>query len=161
MPTPLPAAHVYPFTTRVFDMDAYGVMWHGHYLRYLEIARDEAALAAGVPLQIPNEGFVYPIAEQHLRFKQSAHLRDALEIHTHAVLKGPRLVFSQSLYRVGSTEHSVEATVEPAVLLLEAETHCVVCETTANGSFKPVRSFEPHFIQAMARLAPTEAAQGH
>jgi YbgC/YbaW family acyl-CoA thioester hydrolase len=134
-------------------MDAYGVMWHGHYLRYLEIARDEAALAAGVPLQIPNEGYVYPIAEQHLRFKQPARLRDTLEMHTHAVLKGPRLVFSQSLYRVNTTE--------PPVLLLEAETHCVVCETTANGSFKPVRRFEPHFIEALARLAPNEAAQGH
>lgn len=50
------------------DVDALCVVWHGHYLKYLEIARMELMRAKGLDVEdLRRMGFRLMIAESHLR----------------------------------------------------------------------------------------------
>jgi acyl-CoA thioester hydrolase len=102
-------------------------MWHGNYLKWLEQARDAVMVEAGLDLQLPQEGYVYPVAEQTVRFRKPAKLRDALEIRTSVEIKGPRLIFSQPVFRLEAD--GLET------LIYESTTVCVVCD----ADFKPFR----------------------
>jgi acyl-CoA thioester hydrolase len=119
-----PRVFTYMFRVYIHDTDCYGVMWHGAYLKYLEQARDEVMTDVNLPLQVPGEGHVYPVVEQHARFKKLARLHDDITIHTQVLNRGPRILFEQRLIRTGDD-----------VLLYEATTTCVVCD----GAMKPLR----------------------
>ena len=116
-----------PFKVHIYDTDCYGVMWHGNYLKWLEQARDAVMVEAGLDLQTPNEGYLYPVAEQTVRFRKPAKLRDALEVRTTVEIKGPRLIFSQPVLRLEADGSET--------LIYESTTVCVVCD----ANFKPFR----------------------
>jgi acyl-CoA thioester hydrolase len=115
------------FKVHIYDTDCYGVMWHGNYLKWLEQARDAVMVEAGLDLQLPQEGYVYPVAEQTVRFRRPAKLRDALEVRTSVEIKGPRLIFSQPVFRLEADGSET--------LIYESTTVCVVCD----ADFKPFR----------------------
>ncbi|MFN9690781.1 MAG: acyl-CoA thioesterase [Vampirovibrionales bacterium] len=115
------------FKVHIYDTDCYGVMWHGNYLKWLEQARDALMVEAELDLQMPNEGYVYPVAEQTVRFRKPAKLRDTLEVRTSVEIKGPRLIFSQPVFRLEADGSET--------LIYESTTVCVVCD----ADFKPFR----------------------
>lgn len=132
--SPQPTVFTYAFRVYIHDTDCYGVMWHGAYLKYLEQARDEVMTAVGLPLQIPGQGHVYPVIEQHARFRKSARLHDDVMIHTQVTHRGPRIMFEQHLLRTSD-----------GVLLYEATTTCVVCD----DAMKPLRRVPAEIMQAL------------
>jgi acyl-CoA thioester hydrolase len=134
---------LYHFEVHVFDTDCYGVMWHGAYLKWLEAARDKAVADCGIDLQTPNEGWVYPVAEQNLRFRKGAKLRDLLTVHTQISIQGPRLKFHQTLVRPSAKEATVNE------LLLETLTTCVVCDAV---NFKPLRRIPAVLQEALTPI---------
>ena len=138
-----PHKSCYQFEVHVFDTDCYGVMWHGAYLKWLEAARDKAVADCGINLQTPNEGWVYPVAEQNLRFRKGAKLRDIITIQTQVSIQGPRLKFHQTMVRPSAVETTAEET------LLEALTACVVCDAV---QFKPLRRIPEALQQALTPL---------
>jgi acyl-CoA thioester hydrolase len=67
------------------DVDAMGVAWHGHYMKYLEIAR--TAMMRKIGLDYPrlrDSGYVWPIVECHLKFIRP--LRYAMKARVKATL---------------------------------------------------------------------------
>ena len=76
----LPAAEVIveiPF----FDVDPLGVAWHGHYLKYLEVAR--AALMETVSYsyrEMRESGYAWPVTEIKLRYVHPARLGQKIRI---------------------------------------------------------------------------------
>jgi len=134
----------YQFEVHVFDTDCYGVMWHGAYLKWLEAARDKAVVDCGVNLQTPNEGWVYPVAEQNLRFRKGGRLRDKITIETQISIQGPRLNFHQTMVRFSAIDSSKIET------LMETLTTCVVCDAT---TFKPLRRIPEALQQALTPIS--------
>lgn len=76
----LPAATVtidIPF----FDVDPLGVAWHGHYIKYLEIAR--AALMETISYsyrEMRESGYAWPITEVKLRYVHPARLGQKIKV---------------------------------------------------------------------------------
>lgn len=76
----LPASDSYidiPF----FDVDVLGVAWHGHYVKYLEIAR--SALMDMFDYNYPqmrDSGFSWPVIELKLRYVHPARLGQKIKI---------------------------------------------------------------------------------
>lgn len=73
------------FKIRVYhhDTDCYNVMWHGAYVKYLEIARVEFIEMLGFKLaQLEAEGVLFPVVDLTLKYKFSAVLNDILKIET-------------------------------------------------------------------------------
>ena len=79
------------------DTDAYGVVWHGAYLRWLEAARVELCEAMGLNLiDLKNNDIALPVVNLNVRYKASARLNDNLIIETSITkYNGLSVTFSQ------------------------------------------------------------------
>ena len=70
------------FETKVYyaDTDAYGVVWHGTYLRWMEKGRVDML---GLDLvAMKNNDVLLPVANMNVRYKASARLDDDIIIET-------------------------------------------------------------------------------
>ncbi len=51
------------------DVDSMNVVWHGHYLKYFEVARCELLEAFDYNYnQMRESGYAYPVVESHIRY---------------------------------------------------------------------------------------------
>jgi acyl-CoA thioester hydrolase len=65
------------------DTDAYGVVWHGSYLRWLEMGRVELCELIGYNLiELEAQNIVMPVVNINVRYKSSAKLNDKMIIET-------------------------------------------------------------------------------
>lgn len=63
------------------DVDMMRVAWHGHYLKYLEIAR--CALLKKIDYDYPEmeaSGYMWPVIEVHIRYAQPLRFRQKVEV---------------------------------------------------------------------------------
>lgn len=73
------------FEQKVFypDTDAYGVVWHGSYLRWLEMGRVDWCEMQGYNLiELEAQDIVLPVVNLNVKYKSSAKLNDILIIET-------------------------------------------------------------------------------
>lgn len=73
------------FETRVYysDTDAYGVVWHGAYLRWLEKGRVDLCNALGIDLvTMKDMDVLLPVTNMNVKYKASAKLDDTVIIET-------------------------------------------------------------------------------
>lgn len=73
------------FETKVYyaDTDAYGVVWHGAYLRWLERGRVDLCEMLGLDLiAMKQADMLLPVTNMNVRYKASARLNDAIIIET-------------------------------------------------------------------------------
>ena len=69
------------FEVRFPEVDSYGVDWHGHYVLYLEVARNALCAAFGLtPADALAHGYKVPITKVELNLKRPATLDDHLEV---------------------------------------------------------------------------------
>jgi len=63
------------------DLDPVDIVWHGNYVKYLEVARDELMHRIGYSHDaMLASGFVWPVVEMKLRYLQPARLRQKLRV---------------------------------------------------------------------------------
>ncbi|QDQ27794.1 acyl-CoA thioesterase [Chitinimonas arctica] len=63
------------------DLDPLGIVWHGHYVKYLELAR--SALMARFDYDYPqmrDSGFAWPIVDMHLKYVRPARYGQRLKV---------------------------------------------------------------------------------
>ena len=88
---------------RVFygDTDAYGVVWHGAYTKWLEAARTEAfENSLGMSLkELEALKIQFPVTEMNIRYKSPAKLHENIVIKTRiSELKPYCVTFESSVY---------------------------------------------------------------
>lgn len=53
------------------DVDILGIVWHGHYYKYFELARTELYRGIGLDIMRMREmGYVFPVIESQCRYAQ-------------------------------------------------------------------------------------------
>ncbi len=68
------------------DTDSYGVVWHGSYLRWLEMGRVNWCEDLGFNLvDLENQDIVMPVTNLNVKYKLGAKLNDILTIETELV----------------------------------------------------------------------------
>ena len=63
------------------DVDAMGVVWHGHYLKYMELAR--CALLQSFDYDYPqmrDSGFIWPVVDMRTKYVRPAHYGQRLSV---------------------------------------------------------------------------------
>ena len=104
------------FNTQVFysDTDAYGVVWHGSYLRWLEMGRVLLCEDAGYKLsELEAQDIVLPVAEINIKYKNSAKLEDKIRIETCVVDQGRfYITFQQNIIDEKTNKTYIEALVK-------------------------------------------------
>lgn len=89
------------FMQRVYyaDTDAYGVVWHGAYLRWMEQGRVELCDQLGLDLvELKKQDIAIPVTNMNVRYKSSAKLDDRVIVETWIEKISPITVtFGQSI----------------------------------------------------------------
>ena len=77
------------------DVDLAQVVWHGHYLRYLENARWALMHKVGFDLAtMMVSGYHWPIVDLHVRFVRTAKFEDHLNVRASLVEWQQRMVIN-------------------------------------------------------------------
>ncbi|GAM08863.1 putative esterase [Geobacter sp. OR-1] len=70
-------------TVRFNEIDAYQVAWHGHYVAWMEIGRNELARLFGMAAdQLAEAGFLGPVVALELKYLRPARFNDQLTVKT-------------------------------------------------------------------------------
>ena len=96
------------------DTDAYGVVWHGAYLRWLEMGRvDWCEMKGHNLIELENDNIVLPVVNLNVRYKASARLNDDLIIETFvSKFNGLSVTFHQAIKSAATDKVFIEADVE-------------------------------------------------
>lgn len=100
-----------------FDIDPMHVVWHGHYIKYFELARCE--LLAGIDYgycQMEESGWLWPVIELQVRYVKSATLGQSIYCTARIVEYENRLKIAYEVHCAVSGErltrgHSVQVAV--------------------------------------------------
>ena len=69
-----------------FDLDPMEVVWHGHYVKYLEIARCALLDRIGYNYQqMKASGYAWPVIDMHIRYASSATFGQRLKLRAEIV----------------------------------------------------------------------------
>jgi acyl-CoA thioester hydrolase len=118
-------AYQFDISVQIFDTDCFGVMWHGAYTKWLEMGRVDFLKSVGIELSKPGkeDGYIYPVVEQNLRFRAPARMGDRLTITTSVEMEGYKLVFSQTCWDHDSEKTTLEAKTTVVILDSQWRTH--------------------------------------
>ena len=74
------------FTVPFFDVDSMSMVWHGHYVKYLEVARCALLDRLGHNyVQMLDSGYAWPVIDLQLRYVQSARFGQQLRVRADLV----------------------------------------------------------------------------
>ncbi len=95
--------HLLPVRIYYEDTDFTGVVYHANYLRYCERGRSDYLRVAGIShtdLASGDQPSAFTVTRIELDYKKPARVDDALLVRTRvAALKGPRIIFGQTIER--------------------------------------------------------------
>ena len=75
--------HETPLQVRFHEVDSYSVVWHGHYVSWFEVGRNDLTEQFGLgPLQLKQHHLLAPVVELNCQFKLPAFFGDLLRIQT-------------------------------------------------------------------------------
>ena len=75
--------HETPIRVRFNEVDAYHVAWHGHYVGWMEVGRNDLAGRFGLNAdQIGDAGFLAPVVALELKYKRPARFDEELRVMT-------------------------------------------------------------------------------
>jgi acyl-CoA thioester hydrolase len=102
---------------RFHDVDMVGVVWHGHYLRYLENARWALMNQLGYGLdRMLESGFAWPIVELQSKYLNPARFGDRLRVRASLLEWENRLALNYLVSRLDDGARIARArTVQVAV----------------------------------------------
>lgn len=106
-----------------FDLDPMEIVWHGNYVKYLEIAR--CALLDSIDynyVQMKESGYAWPIIDMHLRYAGSATFAQRIKIKAEIVEWENRLKIDYEVRDVESGRRLTRAsTMQVAVDMSNGE----------------------------------------
>ena len=105
-------------TPAFHDIDPMEVVWHGHYMKYLELAR--CALLQRFDYDYPQmreSGYAWPIVDLRVKYVRSARFGQALKVRAEIVEWENRLKIDYRVVDAGTGEvltraHSIQVAVD-------------------------------------------------
>jgi len=108
-----------PLTVRFNEIDAYQVAWHGHYVGWMEVGRNDLAGRFDLNVeQIGAAGYRAPVVTLELKFKRPARFNEQLVIGTTA--RADEIATLEFLNRITGADGAVIATGRTVHVLTDA-----------------------------------------
>ncbi|MGH8815540.1 MAG: acyl-CoA thioesterase, partial [Achromobacter pestifer] len=103
-----------------FDVDSIHVVWHGHYVKYLEQARCELLDQLGHNYDAMRaSGYAWPVIDLHLRYAQPAQFGQRLTVRAELVEWENRLKVNYLILDTASGTRLTRATSEQVAVCIE------------------------------------------
>ncbi|WP_430388790.1 acyl-CoA thioesterase [Dyella sp. 20L07] len=145
-----------------FDVDSMDVVWHGHYVKYLEVARCALLDVVGHNYtQMKAAGYVWPVIDIQLRYVQAARFgqrltvcadlvewRNRLKVHylIHDSVTGERMTRASTVQVAVNPQGEMQL-VSPQVFIDAVERHLPAGVAQAS-SFNTASSVAPTPLKA-------------
>ena len=96
-----------------YDLDGIQMVWHGNYVKYMEDARERFGAKFGFEyLHIFNSGYLAPVVDMRLKYRNSARISDTLRMTiAYMPARAAKMVFRYTITRPSD-----------GAIILEAET---------------------------------------
>lgn len=109
------------FPVRFSEVDTMRIVWHGHYIKYMEEGREAFGLEHGISyIQIYQKGFMVPIVSVHCDYKQPLRYGDNIIVETTFVnTLAAKIIYHFNLYR--SSDNVLVATGESTQVFITEE----------------------------------------
>jgi acyl-CoA thioester hydrolase len=103
------------------EVDAQGVVWHGNYLRYLELGRAAVLALGGLRAsEVMRQGYAAPIVECDVRYRTPLRLEERARVEADLLWEGvPRFDFEYRVVRL--RDGAIAATATTRQVLLDAK----------------------------------------
>lgn len=104
------------------DVDVMGIVWHGHYVKYFEIAR--CALLAKFNYsyeQMKDSGYAWPVIDMRVRYPSSARFEDRITVVSSISEWDSRLKVDYEIYNSEGQRLTRGYTVQVAVDMTTGE----------------------------------------
>jgi acyl-CoA thioester hydrolase len=105
------------------DVDMMEVAWHGHYARYLEIAR--SAMLDTIDYNLPGmkaSGFAWPVIELHIRYARPLRFQQKVRVRAELVEVENRMKVRYRIFDAASGQRLTKAhTVQVALDMASGE----------------------------------------
>ena len=108
----------YEFVVPFFDVDSMRIVWHGHYCKYLELARCKLLDKIGYNYKAMAEsGFLFPIVDMQIKYVKPILFEQAILINATLVeweyrLKIKYVIRDSNTHEKLTTAYTVQATVD-------------------------------------------------
>lgn len=110
-------------TVPFYDVDSMDVVWHGHYVKYLEVAR--CALLDDIGhnyVQMKESGYAWPVIDLQLRYVQAARFGQQLSVRADLIEWQNRLLIHYLIRDTASGRRITRASsVQVAVHIASGE----------------------------------------
>lgn len=112
--------HEVEVPVRFSEVDSLHIVWHGHYVRYFEDAREAFGLKYGIHyLDIHREGYSIPIVKVHCDYKRSLKYGDTAIVQaTYVDSEAAKLIFTFVIRNKATNE--IVATGETVQVFLDS-----------------------------------------
>lgn len=114
------------YTIPFHDVDAMGVVWHGNYLKYFELAR--TSLLQSIDYDYPtmrDSGYYWPIIECKCRYVQSVTYGMTIEIHASLVEYKHRLKIDYQIRDADSRKRLTKGYTTQVAVSIEDNRMCL------------------------------------
>jgi acyl-CoA thioester hydrolase len=110
-----------------FDLDPMEIVWHGHYVKYLEIARGALLDSIGYNYaQMKASGYVWPVIDLHLRYIAPAAFAQRLRLRAEIVEWENRLKIAYLIRDAASGRRLSRATTTQVAVEIATGEMCFV-----------------------------------
>jgi acyl-CoA thioester hydrolase len=111
-----------------FDIDVMEIVWHGHYVKYLELARSALLQKFGYDYSaMRDSGYAWPIVEMKLKYVRSAVLNQALKVHARVIEWENRLRIDYLITDAATGQKLTSAQTTQVAVVLKTGEMCFVC----------------------------------
>jgi acyl-CoA thioester hydrolase len=94
------------FQVKFNEVDALGIVWHGHYIRFFEDGREAFGEKHGLAyMDIYKQGFLAPIVSINCNYKKTLEYRDRVMVETEFVDSlAAKIIFNYKIYLASTRE---------------------------------------------------------
>jgi acyl-CoA thioester hydrolase len=110
---------------RFSEIDALGIVWHGHYLKFFEDGREAFGRQYGLGyMDVYNQKFAVPLVNINVDFKKTVKYGDKIIIETTFVNHpASKIIFNYSLYRASDGDLVAKGESTQVFITLDHELH--------------------------------------
>lgn len=103
---------------RFSEVDAMGIVWHGHYIKYFEEGREALGATYGLTyLGVYDKGYTIPLVKTVCEFKKPLRYGDNAIVHTRLInCDAAKLIYKYEIYR--ESDNDLAATGETIQVFL-------------------------------------------
>lgn len=109
------------------DVDALEIVWHGHYVRYLEVARCAVLKLIDYDYrQMRDSGYTWPVIDLKVRYPRPAHFEQRIVVRAELVEWENRLVFEYEVFDAETRRRITTAETTQVAVDMKTQEMCFV-----------------------------------